>query len=180
MGLRVNTAGGQHGNSPLNASIHILDDDSLLNVFNLYRPFLLGEDEGEDGRLWGGLKRWERGRWWYKLSHVCQRWRRVILGSASYLGVSIVCTNGTPVADMLAHSPPFPLALDYNTGNEDLVAEDEEGAILALKQYNRVRSVRLILPVPNLQELIVAMDDEYPILEHLIVSLPFEDKSSIS
>ena len=168
------------GNSPLGVSIHILDDDSLLNVFNLYRPFLLGEDEDEYGRLWGGLKRWERGRWWYKLSHVCQRWRRVILESASYLGVSIVCTNGTPVAEMLRRSPPFPLALDYNTGSEDLAAEGEERAILALEQYNRVRRTRLILPVPNLQKLIGAMDDEYPILEHLILSLPFEDKSSIS
>ena len=41
-------------NSPLTASIHILDDDSLLNVFYLYRPFLLGEDDNEDDRLLGG------------------------------------------------------------------------------------------------------------------------------
>lgn len=33
------------GNSPLTASIHILDDDSLLHIFHLYRPFLFGEDE---------------------------------------------------------------------------------------------------------------------------------------
>jgi hypothetical protein len=44
-----------HGNSPRTASIHILDDDSLLNVFYLYRPFLLGEDDDdEDDRLFGG------------------------------------------------------------------------------------------------------------------------------
>ena len=42
-------------NSPLTASIHILDEDSLLYVFYLYRPFLLGEeDEDEDNRLFGG------------------------------------------------------------------------------------------------------------------------------
>jgi hypothetical protein len=61
-------------NSPLIASIHILDDDSLLNVFHLYRPFLLGEDQDEGARLEGGKGSWARGRWWYKLSHVCQRW----------------------------------------------------------------------------------------------------------
>jgi hypothetical protein len=33
------------GNSPHVASIHVLDDDSLLNIFYLYRPFFLGEDE---------------------------------------------------------------------------------------------------------------------------------------
>ena len=41
--------------SPLTSSIHILDDDSLLNVFYLYRPFLLGEDDVYEGyRLRGG------------------------------------------------------------------------------------------------------------------------------
>src|ERR1700722_11759352 len=130
------------GNSRLTASIHILDDDSLLNIIYLYRPSLLGEDEddlNEDSRLTGGNEGWDRGRWWYTLSHVCQRWRRVILGSASYLGISLVCTIGTPVADMLAHSPPLPLVIEYANGNEGIAAKDEEGAILALKQYNRLR-----------------------------------------
>jgi hypothetical protein len=168
------------GNSSLTASIHILDDDSLLNIFYLYQPFLLGEDGDEAGRLIGGMEGWDRGRWWYKLSHVCQRWRRVILGSASYLGVSLVCTNGTPVADMLAHSPPLPIVIDYLTLDNDISAEDEERAIFALKHYNRVRRVRLILPVTtSVQKLIVALDDEYPILEYVIVGLPFEDRSSI-
>ena len=165
--------------SPLTASIHILDDDSLLNVFHLYQPFLFGEDQAEDVRLVGGTEGWERGRWWYKLSHVCQRWRRVILGSASYLGISLVCTEGTPVADMLAHSPPLPLDLDYLNVDVEIAAEDEEGAILVLKQYNRVRRVRLNMPVASVQKLIEAMDDEYPILEHLIIVLPLKDKSSI-
>jgi hypothetical protein len=81
---------------------------------------------------------------------------------------------------MLAHSPPLPLDIDYVNGNNDITAEDEEGAIFALKQYNRVRRVRLEMPVTGLQKLIVATDDEYPILEYLIILLPLEDKSSIS
>ena len=167
------------GNSSLTASIHILDDDSLLNIFYLYRPFLLGEDDDEDDdRLAGGNDSWDHGRWWYNPSHVCQRWRRVILGSASYLELSLVCTKGTPVADMLVHSPPLPLVLEYIIENEELVAEDEEGAILALNQYNRVRRVRLDMPATTLQKLNVTMDDEYPILKHLIISRPL-DKSSI-
>ena len=168
------------GNSPHTASIHILDDDSLLNVFHLYQPFLLGEDEGKSSHLWGGDAGWGRGRWWYKLSHVCQRWRRIILGSASYLGISLVCTMGTPVADMLAHSPPLPLVIDYINVNQDIAAEDEEGVILALKQYNRLRRVRISVAVTSLQKLIATMDDEYPILEYLIIGRPVEDESSIS
>jgi hypothetical protein len=159
----------------------MLDDDSLLNVFHLYRPFLLGEDDDDDnGRFVGGVKEWARGRWWYQLAHVCQRWRDIVLGSASYLGVSLVCTFGTPVVDMLAHSPPLPLVLDYLEEYGDITAEDEKGAILALKQYDRVHRVRLQIPITSLRNLIVAMDDEYPILEYLIIGHPTEDKSSIS
>jgi hypothetical protein len=167
-------------NSRRTASIHILDDDSLIHVFCLYRPFLLGEDEDDNARLFGGFRPggWANGRWWYNLAHVCRRWRNVILGSASYLGVSLVCTYGTPVADMLAHSPPLPLVIDYP--DEDLdITEDEEGAILALKHRDRVRRVRLWTPVTGLQKLIAAMDEEYPFLEYLIIAPPVKDRSTV-
>ncbi|KAF8462873.1 hypothetical protein DFH94DRAFT_482153 [Russula ochroleuca] len=166
------------GNSPRTPSIHILDDDSLLHVFYLYRPFLLGEDQIDTARLQGGTGRWVRGRWWYKPAHVCQRWRNLVLASATYLDVSLVCTYGTPVADMLAYSPPLPLVIDYFDGDRDMT-EDEEGAILALKQRDRIRRVRLDIPVTSLQKIIMAMDEEYPILEYLIAMPPKEDTSTI-
>jgi hypothetical protein len=76
---------------------------------------------------------------------------------------------------MLANSPSLPLVIDYQLDRDD----DEEGAILALKQYARVRRVRLLMPVASLQKLIVGMDDEYPILGCLIIRHPDEDSSSI-
>ena len=168
------------GNSSLTASIHILDDDCLINVFYLYRPFILGEDGNEDARVIGGDGRWDRERWWYKLAHVCQKWRNVLLRSTAYLGVSLVCTNGTPVADMLAHSPPLPLVVEYSLGEDsNITAEDEEGAILALKQYNRVRRVRLQMSYNSMRNLIGVMDDEYPIMEYLIIGHYIGPKSTI-
>ena len=164
------------GNRPCTASIQILDDDSLLHVFHLYRPFLLGEDEDDNNRMIGGLGSWVRGRWWYTLAHVCRRWRNVLLRSASYLDLSLVCTKGTPVADMLAFSPPLPLVIDH-IGR--IAPEDEEGTILALKQRDRVRRVRFLILAINLPKLIMAIDEEYPILEYLIIESPVEDKSTI-
>ena len=164
-------------NSPRTASIHILDDDSLIHVFCFYQPFPLGEDESDFARLYGGRRKWVHARWWYNLAHVCQRWRNVVLGTAPYLGVSLVCTYGTPVADMLAHSPPLPLVIDYHTIDRD-ITEDEEGAILALKHSDRVRHVRLFMPVTSLRKLVAAMDEEYPFLEHLILGA-FEDTSTV-
>ena len=171
------------GNRSRTPSIHILDDDSLLHIFYLYRPFILGEDEDNldsgQRRLYGGSRGWDRGRWWYRLAHVCRRWRNIILGSASYLDLSLVCTYGTPVADMLTHSPHLPLAVDYHKGGHDITTDDEEGIIFALKQRERVLRLRLRAPVTSLRKFIAAMDDEYPILEFLVIQLPIEDKSTI-
>ena len=155
-------------NSPHVVPIHILDDDSLLNIFYLYRPNFLGEDEDDLDRLVGGKELWNRGRWWYQLVHVCQRWRNLILGSASYLRLSLVCTNGTLVENVLAHSPHLPLTVDY-MDRDGITAEDEEGFLLALKQRHRVRHLRLFFPEQILQRLVVAIEGEFPILEYLIV-----------
>jgi hypothetical protein len=42
------------GNSPHTASIDTLDDDSLPDIFYLYRPFLFCEDDDVEARLFGG------------------------------------------------------------------------------------------------------------------------------
>ena len=162
---------GKWVSSPHTLSIDILDDDSPLNIFYLHRPFLFGEDEDDDMRLFGGREGWGRGHWWVKLSHICQRWRNVILESSSYLGLFLTCTKGTPVADMLAHSPPLQLVIDYYE-DFNMSAEDEGRLILALEKRDRIRRIRLRADIPNLQRLIKIISDEYPILEYLIIAAP--------
>ena len=150
--------------------IDSLDDDSLLNIFCVSRPVLLDEDDDDDDRILDGGE-WGRERWWYNLPHVCRRWRYLIFGSASYLGLSLVCTDNTPVANMLEHSPPLPLVIDH-IDNDYISAKDEEGIILALQHRDRVRRIRLRMSVPNLQKLLVALNDKFPMLEYLIISPP--------
>ena len=166
------------GNSSHIVPIHILDDDSLLNIFLLFRPFFLGEGEDDNERFYGGNKLWDQGRWWYRLTHVCQRWRNLTLGAASYLRLSLVCTNGTPVANMLAHSPPLPLTVDYS-GRVGITAEDEEGILLALEQRNRVRHLRLFFLDRDLQKLVMAVDGEFPTLEYLIMGPRVADSTAL-
>ena len=165
-------------NSPHSVSaIHALDDDSLLNIFSLYRPLFLGEDENDNDRFIGG-KQWDRGRWWYRLAHVCQRWRNLTLGSASFLRLTLVCTNGTPVENMLAHSPPLPLTVDYSS-EDGITTEDEKGILLALEQRHRVHHLRLVFPAQNLQKLVMAIDGEFPIMEYLIVGPPLDNNAAL-
>lgn len=153
-------------------SIQILDDYSLLNIFYLYRPVYEGGEEIDEVRI----SNW---RWWYKPAQICGRWRRIILGSASYLGLCLVCANGTLVTDMLAHSPPFPLIINFihELHDRDVTAEDEEGIVLALQQYNRVRHIHLRVPIRNSQRFIMAIDEEYSVLESLIMLHPKGDNS---
>ena len=165
-------------NSPHAVSIHILDDDSLLNVFYLYRPAIIldGKEYDSEDRNYGGQDRGVRvsERWWYRLAQVCRRWRKIILGSASYLRLCLVCTYGTPVADMLAHSPPLPLVIDFFRTHGEITTEDEEGILLALDRRDRVCGLRLLINDPNLRDLIMAIGDEYPELECLVMTLNVE------
>ena len=152
-------------------SIHTLDDDSLLNIFHHFQPVLLDQDEADHNRILQGGE-WGRERWWYKLVHICRRWRYLVLRSASHLGLRLVCTHGTPVADMLANSPPLPLIIDYIDQGHGVTADEEAGIVLALQQRDRIRRIRLVVPMPELQRLVMAMDGEFPTLEHLYMAPP--------
>ncbi|KAI0247371.1 hypothetical protein BJV78DRAFT_1285605 [Lactifluus subvellereus] len=109
-----------------NILVHTLDDYMLLNIF-----FGYGTE-----------------RWWYKLAQVCRKWRYLILASPSRLGLRLVCTHGTPVADMLAHSPPLPLIIDHLHEDGETSGEDEDGIRLPLQQRDHaglpIRSLLLI------------------------------------
>lgn len=149
--------------------IDILDDDSLLHIFSLYRPVLLAEDHTQNSSvLLGG--EWNRECWWYKLVHVCRRWRYLILASSSGLGICLVCKHDTPIAYMLTHSPSLPLIIDYLDGHRSITSEDEEGILLALQHHDRVRRIRLMMPVPALQKIIIALGKRFPMLEYLYVA----------
>jgi hypothetical protein len=150
--------------------IHILDDNSLINMFYHCRPVLLDDDEANDLRILQGGK-WDREYWWYKLVQVCRRWRYLVFRSVFHLGLCLRCTNGTPVADMLEHSPPLPLVIDYYIdGNRGLSEEDEKGIMLALQHRDRVRRIRLLMPHQDLQKFIAAIGKEFPMLEFLYLS----------
>jgi hypothetical protein len=93
--------------------VHLSTDSTTMcfsTYFCLYRPDLLDEDDIDGGRILQGGE-WVRERWWYAFTQACQRWRYLMPRPASYLGLCLVCTRGTPVADMLTHSPPLPLII---------------------------------------------------------------------
>jgi hypothetical protein len=146
-----------------------LNDDVLLHISYIYR---LDIEDGDD-KNGIGYPRWGRQRWWYKLAHVSQQWRRVILAAPSLLDLHLVCTSGVPVADMLEHSPPFPLTVFYLLdAYKMLKGDDEIGALLALSHRDRVHQITLDIGSWQLEKLFVAMDGHFPILERLDIVSP--------
>jgi len=147
----------------------LLNDDALLNIFELYPLDIL---ESYHDVIFH--PNWNTARWWYKLAQVCRRWRYLILLSPVRLGLHLVCTYDTPVADMLEHSPPLPIIVNYLDEDRETTAGDEEAILLALQYHDRVRRIGLRMPVTNLLKPIMAMDEQFPVLEHLFIWPPSE------
>jgi hypothetical protein len=160
--------------------IHILDDDSLLSIFLHCRPVLIDKNETDELHILRG-GHWDRERWWYKLTQVCRRWRCLVLASAFHLDLCILCTYGTPIADVLAHSPPFPLILDFLDEHREITTADEDGILFVLQQQrHRVRRIRLRMFAPTLLKFVVAFDGEFPMLEFLFLRPPNRVKTRLA
>ena len=110
-------------------SIHTLSDDLLLKLFCYCQPVIFGDDDDQAIEV----KKWDCECWWYNLAQVCQKWQYLVFKSAYYLDICLFCSYGTLVAEMLMHSPPLPLVIDYSCEDQDVVAQDEEGILLALQ-----------------------------------------------
>ena len=88
----------------------------------------------------------------------------------------IKCTNlnGTRIVDMLEQLPPLPLFIRVTYGqprHTTLTEQQELGLYHALQLHDRVRHIDLELPPSILHRVFVLPDKEFPILEHLSISL---------
>ncbi|KAH9030396.1 hypothetical protein EDB84DRAFT_1494630 [Lactarius hengduanensis] len=122
---------------------------------------------------------WNLERWWYKPIHVCQKWRHLILSSPSRLDLHLVCTYGIPVEAMLSHSPPLPIIIFYPETTGKTSAADEESALFALQQRERVRRIQVTATTTILCNLFKAMDNEFPMLERLALHSSTESRAGL-
>lgn len=151
----------------LYTTFNTLNNDVLLNIFNYYR--LVDE------------KHWNVRLEWFKLAHVCRRWRFLVYGSAFHLDMSLRCKNGSPVVDMLAILPPLPLVIDYRyaTATIQVDALDELGIFHVLQLRDRVRHVDLHIPHSSLHKSLALMNEPFPNLEHVTLSSTGDGDSSL-
>jgi hypothetical protein len=151
------------GNRAHIANIYAFSDDLLLKIFYHCQP------EVDNRGSMSEVREWANERWWYKLAHVCRRWRCLVHTSASHLCLYLLCTYDTPIADMLTYPSALPLIIDFGEEGRVVTAQDEEGILLALRRRRRVTRIRLWVPAATLRRLLAAMDGEYPVLEDLFI-----------
>jgi hypothetical protein len=116
-------------------TIERLSDDVLLMIFRHYLD--------------------ECPRFWPMLVRICRKWRRVVFASQEALHLRLFCTPGTPVLKNLDCWPALPIVIEYG-GSLELDSpspEDEVNIIAALKQSDRIRSIRLTVTTSLLERL---------------------------
>jgi hypothetical protein len=128
----------------------MLSDDILLNIYSHYLD--------------------ASPQFWPTLTHVCQRWRQIVLRSPLGLRLRLYCTYGTPVLQSLDCWPPFPLVVNY--GGSPILntpdPEDEDNIMAALKQSDRVSSINLII-TDSLSEKFSIITEPFSELEELVL-----------
>jgi len=138
-------------------SINILPDDVLLDIFDHYMP-----------QRYPYYHHKLTVEAWHKLVHVCQRWRYLVFDSPRRLNLQLLCTNETPVTNMLHIWPALPIIIAIYTGYP--LSANGVGVtniISALQQHNRVWSIDL-RNVPNsLFKEFATMQGPFPALTNL-------------
>ncbi|KAH9015727.1 hypothetical protein EDB83DRAFT_235160 [Lactarius deliciosus] len=157
----TNGLGGTVGPFSQQVTIEMLSDDVILDIFR--------HRQNASPQLWPTL------------THVCRRWRLIVLGSPLALHLRLYCTHRTPILKTLGYWPPFPLVVNYETRRgrplsgslfgDPLVYEGEENIVAALKQSDRVSSITLTVTNSLLASL-STISEPFSKLEELALMSP--------
>jgi len=142
-------------------TIIALPDESLLDIFDLYRRAVIFLPESVS--------------WWTTLAHVCRRWQAIILASPQRLHLRVTCDPRTPVKTSLDIWPPFPIAiicLPSHTVDE----KRGENITAALEHRDRISDLNIFDEAGiSLKRWVVAMQEPFPAITDLYLgTLPQE------
>src|SRR6266851_4350326 len=142
------------------ATISVLPDDVLLEIFNVYVDKAHHEDA------------------WHTLVHVCRRWRCIVFSSPVRLNLQLLCTNRRPVEKTLDIWPALPIVISTRTETSQLW--HVTNIIAALEQHNRVYRIDLQrVPNSSLKTFAVIMEKPFPALTSLVLHTNDENPATL-
>ncbi|KAI9454567.1 hypothetical protein BJY52DRAFT_720687 [Lactarius psammicola] len=128
------------------ATIEMLSDDVLLNIFRQYLD--------------------ASPRCWPELAHVCRGWRQIVFSPHLSPRLRLHCTYGTSVLKNLDCWPPLPLVVNYESLH--IVPKDEDNIMAALEKSGRVCSISLAVSSSLLKKL-STISEPFLQLEELVL-----------
>jgi hypothetical protein len=133
-----------------------LPEDVLLEIFDAYQQLYKIQPDYET--LWNSRDGW------FKLTHVCLRWRRVVFLASSRLHLHLLFTpHRSSRVTMLRCLPRFPIFIDYRAASWE--KKEQDLALAAIRHRGRVRGIALRSPFPV--TLLCALSHPFPELESL-------------
>src|ERR1700761_7650430 len=136
-------------------------EDVLLEIFDAYRRLYVSDPRYENI--------WNSRDGWFKLTHVCQNWRRLVHLSPSRLHVYLRFTpRRSSKAPLLKNLPPFPILVDFRQAS--WTKRQVSLALAALEHHGRVRGIYLGTKGPRFKEpteVFEALSHPFPELESL-------------
>jgi len=154
-------------------TIGMVPDDVLLEIFGFYVKEAYGFLQTMN------LKGVEV---WCTLTHVCRRWRSVVLSSPLRLNLRLVCTSKTCSREMLYVWPTLPIVIEeWSHDDTQLLSEKKNDNIIsALEHRNRICQISLgNLGPSQLDAFTESMQDPFPMLTHLELWSKFEPATAI-
>ena len=109
-------------------TIDVLPDVALLGIFDCYVNQVPEEDDD-----------YLEIHAWHTLVDVCRKWRSVVFGSPLRLNLRLICTEKTPVREMLAVWPPLRIVVWRN----DRSTWGIDNIMVALEHNDRVYKISL-------------------------------------
>ena len=108
---------------------------------------------------------WNGKNGWFKLAHVCRKWRCVVLSSSSRLHARLLFAPcRPPSAIILTRLPPLPIIINYGTTLIRSLKE-QNGVAAALRYPDRVRKISIRRQDLVLDKVYRAMNHPFPTLE---------------
>jgi hypothetical protein len=114
---------------------------------------------------------WRRKHLWFNLSHICKRWRAIVLASCTRLDVCLLLkqNNEAHFRILTSANPVIRIAIEYKMSYKGLTSNDMSRLLSTLKHPDRICGIDLTLEPKHLNKFFKAKATKcpFPALESL-------------